>query len=39
MGKRWEKSDLAQIQNEYWTRPLPEEKPRNANEIEEGCYW
>ena len=43
MGKRWEvegyKEIFDQIKNEYWTRPLPEEKPQNADQIENGCYW
>ena len=43
LGKRWEtggyKVMLDQMQNEYWTRPLPSEKPKNAEEIENGCYW
>ena len=43
LGKRWEtggyKVMLEQIQNEYWTRPLPSEKLKNAEEIENGCYW
>lgn len=43
LGKRWEKGEykvmLDQIQNKYWTRPLPSEKLKNADEIENGCYW
>lgn len=43
LGKRWEtgayKVMLDQFQNEYWIRPLPSEKPKNADEIENGCYW
>lgn len=42
-GKRWESGSyklvMDQITNEYWTRPLPSEKPQNADEIEGGCYW
>lgn len=43
IGKRWEtdgyKLIIDQIKNEYWTRPILEEKPQNADEIEGGCYW
>jgi len=25
--------------NEHWIAPLPEDKPKGANEIEDACYW
>lgn len=33
-GKRW--GDLG---NEYWVRPLPEERPQGFDKVEGGCYW
>ena len=38
MGKRWENAKNHVI-NEYWVRPLEEETPKNANNVEGGCYW
>ena len=41
-GRRWEteyKDSLGAIINEYWVRPLPEEKPEKAEMVEDGCYW
>ena len=35
-GKRWDNSNLY---NEYWISPSTEEKPRNLNKVEDGCYW
>lgn len=35
-GKRWDNSNLY---NEYWISPSAEEKPRNLNKVEDGCYW
>jgi hypothetical protein len=34
-GKRW---DNAKIYNEHWTRPLPDDVPKNMGEIEGGCF-
>lgn len=40
IGKRWEKyPQTRSIVNEYWTRPLPEETPKNFELVENGCYW
>ena len=40
MGKRWEQDpNLAPFVNEFWTRPLPEEKPATAERLEGACYW
>ena len=39
-GKRWE--DLPAVSkffNEYWVNPLPEETPKNKENVEGGCYW
>lgn len=39
-GKRWENIEFFKDKmNEYWVRPSQEEKPLNANQVEEGCYW
>lgn len=39
-GKRWDEMEFFQnLYNEYWTRPLPEEVPQKANQVEGGCYW
>jgi hypothetical protein len=42
IGKRWEGSYHSSIKgliNEYWVRPLPEERPTFASRVESGCYW
>lgn len=40
MGKRWlENPKLQHIFNQYWVRPLEEEKPQGAEKVEKGCYW
>ena len=43
-GKRWEKDyhhtySYAGLINEHWVRPGSNEKPANANVVENGCYW
>lgn len=42
-GKRWEGQfeacDYRKYFNEYWVRPLDEETPKCAGQIEDGCYW
>ena len=41
-GERWlkERKDVIRLYlNEHWSRPKISEKPKAANEIEEGCYW
>ncbi|WP_338761689.1 hypothetical protein WAF17_15985 [Bernardetia sp. ABR2-2B] len=39
-GKRWDEIEFFQnLYNEYWTRPLAEEVPQKANQVEDGCYW
>ncbi|MEZ5105575.1 MAG: hypothetical protein R2757_13845 [Draconibacterium sp.] len=44
IGKRWEKNyhelyDYASLINEHWVRAKKEERPDNANKVEDGCYW
>lgn len=40
-GQRWavDQPEYANFINEYWTRPLESEKPKNANVVENGAYW
>jgi hypothetical protein len=44
-GKRWENPyynstyNYAQLINEHWVYPSEEERPKNANLVEGGCYW
>jgi hypothetical protein len=39
-GKRWDEIEFFQnLYNEYWSRPLAEEVPQKANQVEDGCYW
>lgn len=45
IGRRWEnpnyndKYDYSQFINQYWVRPSEEEKAKNANKVENACYW
>lgn len=39
-GKRWvENNDFKTIVNEYFVLPSNEDTIKNANKVEEGCYW
>lgn len=44
-GKRWERQDYHEIHNypklinDYWVRPGEDEKPSNAEIVEDACYW
>ncbi len=43
-GKRWESPDYHRnnypgLINKYWVSPSEQEKPTNANKVEDGCYW
>lgn len=41
-GKRWEDYIVwpyMNLFNEFWVRPGENEKPKNANVLEEACYW
>jgi hypothetical protein len=39
-GRRWDDSPLFKhFYNDYWIRPLPEERPAGADKIEGACYW
>jgi hypothetical protein len=41
-GNRWltERPDIMKLfKNEYWTRPTPDVRPKNHDNVEGGCYW
>lgn len=39
-GRRWEiHPDFQDIINEYWIKPQVDEKPENASNVENACYW
>lgn len=50
-GKRWENPNYGvkewgipygsylKLMNQYWVRPGDNERPRNADKVEEACYW
>ena len=44
-GKRWEDPNYndtynyAALMNQYWLRPGDNLRPRDANQVEGGCYW
>jgi hypothetical protein len=49
-GKRWEKPNYGalwhvpsgyylSLMNDYWIRPDDKFKPKNAKQVENGCYW
>jgi hypothetical protein len=39
-GKRWERHRrIADMFNEHWVRPAPEERPAGAERVEGACYW
>lgn len=44
-GKRWEDENYNEyynyknLMNQFWVKPLVEETPTVANQIEAGCYW
>jgi hypothetical protein len=39
-GKRWDEDDVYRpFINEYWIRPMADEKPKDAERLEGGAYW
>ena len=39
-GKRWdERSSFKALINDSWVRPAEDEKPKNADNVENACYW
>ncbi len=42
LGNRWikERPDIVKLyHNKYWKRPSINEKPKNCEKVEGGCYW
>lgn len=40
MGNRWNKSpEVIKYINEFWVRPSVDERPKNADQVENACYW
>ena len=40
LGNRWNNdADVQKYVNEAWVRPLESEKPKDAQRIENACYW
>tara|TARA_E500000331_G_scaffold138338_2_gene135046 strand:+ start:1213 stop:2085 length:873 start_codon:yes stop_codon:yes gene_type:complete len=39
-GHRWDNNNnISCHYNEYWTRPVEEDIPKNCKAVEGGCYW
>lgn len=39
-GKRWDTSKtVSALYNDYWVRPSVEDRPKQAQAVENGCYW
>jgi hypothetical protein len=39
-GKRWEEREFfKKLFNDNWTKPSENEKPKNAKNVENSCYW
>lgn len=39
-GKRWDNREISiRLYNDYWIRPVEEDKPEKAGLVENGCYW
>jgi hypothetical protein len=39
-GRRWEAMPrFAGLMNAAWSRPLPQETPAQAAQVDGGCYW
>lgn len=39
-GKRWDNHPIiSKLYNQAWVRPSENEKPNNASNVEQGCYW
>ena len=39
-GKRWDNHKvISKLYNPYWKYPEEEERPENAEKVENGCYW
>lgn len=40
-GKRWveDQQEFSKFINDYWIRPIKDETPISAKQVEGGCYW
>jgi len=39
-GARWDEMETyRKLYNKHWIRPNEMEVPKDANRIEDGCYW
>ena len=39
-GKRWDTNKtVSALYNEHWVRPSAEDRPQQAQTVEDGCYW
>lgn len=39
-GQRWDNHPvISKLYNEHWIRPAAEDRPPNADIVENGCYW
>jgi hypothetical protein len=39
-GARWDMHpEASKLYNDYWIRPEAKDIPKNAKDVEEGCYW
>lgn len=40
MGNRWNNSpEVLKYVNKFWVRPSANERPKNADQVENACYW
>ncbi|CAM8668297.1 hypothetical protein MCEZEM1_02201 [Comamonadaceae bacterium] len=39
-GNRWDHHPvISKLYNDYWVRPTADDRPANAEKVENGCYW
>lgn len=38
-GKRWDNTGISNYYNEYWIRPESSTKPKEAEKLDQNCYW
>lgn len=38
-GKRWDDTSIGKYYNEYWIRPGENSKPKDADKLDNNCYW
>ena len=39
-GSRWDSiAEVKKFKNDFWISPSEDEKPKNFNQVENGCYW